>query len=95
MTIHQRKVHPSFVEDCFGCKLTTIQMSSADFTMEREGKDVTGGQGTSAYVKRMYESARANGKADPVPMNDEAAKYAPAAGVLGNTKKYKAANNGL
>lgn len=62
---------------------------------EREGKDVTGGRGTKAYVKSMYDKARAAGRPDPEPMNSEAAKYAPAAGVLGNTKKYKEANNGL
>jgi len=94
MTIHQRLTHSEYVSGCFGCKLTTIQMSAADFGMEREGKDVTGGQGTSKYVKDMYEKARIAGRPDPEPMNSEAAKYAPPRGVF-KSKKYVEANNGL
>lgn len=94
MTIHQRTKHPELVDGCYGCKLTTIQMSAADFALEREGKDVTGGRGTSAYVKSMYAKARAAGRPDPEPMNSEAAKYAPPRGVF-KTKKHIEANNGL
>lgn len=28
MTIHQRKVHPDFVEDCFMCKISSVQLSA-------------------------------------------------------------------
>lgn len=95
MTIHQRQTHPDYVEGCYGCKLTSINLSAAGVKMERTGKDVSGGRGTRKYVHDMYARARAAGKPDPVPDNAEAAAYAPAAGVLGNTKKYKANNGGL
>jgi hypothetical protein len=30
MTLHRRQVHPEFVEDCFGCKLGTLELSRGD-----------------------------------------------------------------
>ena len=30
MTLHQRQVHPVFVEGCFGCKASTIQLNAGD-----------------------------------------------------------------
>jgi len=30
MTLHQRQVHPEFVEGCFGCKLGTLELSRGD-----------------------------------------------------------------
>jgi hypothetical protein len=94
MTIHQERTHPEFVDGCYGCKLTTINLSAAGVKMERIGKDVTGGRGTRRYVQDMYARARAAGKPDPVPDNAEAAAFAPAAGVV-RPKNYKANNGGL
>lgn len=86
------ETHPSYVEGCYGCKLTTISGLTAALAMEREGRDITGGEGTKAYVDKMYADARAAGKPDPIPENSKAAAYAPAAGVLGNTKEYRRIN---
>lgn len=86
------ETHPEYVEGCFGCKLTTIAGHTAALRMEREGRDVTGGEGTKAYVENMYREARAKGERDPIPANSKAAAYAPAAGVLGNTKEYRRIN---
>jgi hypothetical protein len=30
MSLHQQQVHPIFIEDCFGCKASTIQLSAGD-----------------------------------------------------------------
>ena len=30
MSLHQRTVHPEFVEGCFGCKVGTLQMNAGD-----------------------------------------------------------------
>jgi hypothetical protein len=30
MSKHRREVHPEYVEDCFGCKVSTLQLSRGD-----------------------------------------------------------------
>jgi hypothetical protein len=30
MSLHQRQVHPEFVEGCFGCKISTLNMNPGD-----------------------------------------------------------------
>ena len=30
MSLHQERTHPDFVEGCFGCKLSTLQLSPGD-----------------------------------------------------------------
>jgi len=30
MSLHQLQVHPEFVEDCFGCKVGTLQLSPGE-----------------------------------------------------------------
>lgn len=30
MSLHRRTVHPEFVEGCFGCKVSTLQMNAGD-----------------------------------------------------------------
>jgi hypothetical protein len=30
MSLHRRTTHPEFVEGCFGCKVSTLQMSPGD-----------------------------------------------------------------
>ena len=30
MTLHRKQVHPEFVENCFGCKLGTLELSRGD-----------------------------------------------------------------
>ena len=32
MSLHQRQVHPEFVEGCFGCKVGTLQLTPGDAT---------------------------------------------------------------
>lgn len=88
------ETHPSFVDGCFGCKITTVTADASALTRERNGVDVTMGMGTEAYVKRMYRRAREEGKPDPIPATKAAARYAPAAGV-DRGKNYKKVNNGL
>lgn len=56
MTLHQRVTHPEFVEGCFGCKLSTLQLSTGD-----------AGRADSMSQKKwdreldMYASARKQG----------------------------------
>ena len=88
------ETHPEFVDGCYGCKLTTINMSAAAVSMERRGDDVSGGMGTASYVRNMYEKRRAAGQPDPEPENAKAARYAPKMPLEGR-KKYREINNGL
>lgn len=30
MSLHQLRTHPEFVEDCFGCKVSTLELSTGD-----------------------------------------------------------------
>lgn len=30
MTLHQRQVHPEYVEGCFGCKISTLELGVGD-----------------------------------------------------------------
>jgi hypothetical protein len=30
MNLHQRQTHPEYVEGCFGCKVTTLEMGVGD-----------------------------------------------------------------
>ena len=30
MSLHQIRTHPEFVEDCFGCKISTLELSTGD-----------------------------------------------------------------
>lgn len=34
MSKHRRETHPTFVEGCFGCKVSTIQLNAGDATRE-------------------------------------------------------------
>jgi hypothetical protein len=81
---------------CFACKIKSVRFGVEGVARERKGKGpgLTGYESTSEYVRQMYAQRRKDGLADPVPANKEAAKFAPAAGVM-RDKKYKEANNGL
>ena len=76
------ETHPDYVEGCFGCKLTTVKGNTENLSRERAGVDVTGGMGTSEYVKKMYEDRRAAGLPDPEPENKKSAKFAPRRGIV-------------
>lgn len=92
MTLHQERTHSEYVPGCYGCKLSSVSLNgTAGLRREREGTDVTGGMGTDAYAKRMYRKYREAGKPDPIPGNKQAARYAPAKGII-RDKKYKEAN---
>lgn len=69
---------------CLHHKLKTVSMSTAQFTMEREGKGwgINPEGGTRENVERMYEQRRKDGLPDPIPENSEAAKFAPAQGPV-------------
>lgn len=89
------ETHPEFVEGCNPCKWATIRTSTETFTRERRGEGPDGDGGTGSYVRKMFAQRRAEGKPDPIPANKASAQFAPAAGPMGNTKKYKEANNGI
>lgn len=36
MSLHQQQVHHTFVEGCFGCKASTIQLSAGDAAHKKE-----------------------------------------------------------
>lgn len=61
---------------CLRHKLLSVHADVGAFTREREGKDASGGEGSAAYARSVYEKARANG-IEPEPMNKESAKFAP------------------
>lgn len=86
--------HPQYIEDCQPCKWASLSYNTDTFTKERKGEGPMGDQGTRAYVEKMYEDRRREGRADPVPTTKEAAKFAPAAGVA-RDKNYKKNNGGL
>lgn len=72
MTIHQRQVHPEFVEGCFMCKVSTVQLhagaanSSAKYH-EVENREKRWNRDMPAY-KRLreqgYQPAHIDGAAD-------------------------------
>lgn len=76
---------------CFKHKIQTIRTNVENVKREREGRDPSGGQGNSAYVRDMFERRRAQGLPDPVPETKEAARYAPAP-PLENRKEYNRIN---
>ncbi len=79
---------------CFKHKIRTLHFDLDGLKRENRDLDVSGGLGTTEYVKQMYENRRAAGLCDPEPENEKAARYAPAIGTRGG-KKYRAANGGL
>jgi len=62
---------------CFKHKIQTIRSSTEGLKREREGRDVTGGQGTRKYVEDMYAQKRRQGLPDPIPENKASARFAP------------------
>lgn len=42
MSLHRRKVHPVYVEDCFGCKVLTLELNAGDATRDIPDKKWTG-----------------------------------------------------
>ena len=89
-----RETHPEYQDGCLPCKWSTVGTDTHTFTLERKGEGPMGDEGTRAFVEKMYTDRRRDGRADPVPKNKEAAKFAPAAGVA-RSKNYKKDNNGL
>jgi hypothetical protein len=88
------ETHPEYVKGCQPCKWATLNMGTAEFTMERKGEGPMGNDGTRAYVRNMFESRRAAGMTDPIPSTPAAAKFAPAMGMQ-RDKKYRKINGGL
>jgi len=86
--------HPEFVDGCKPCKWASVSMGTAMITQERQGKGLMGDMGTRKYVEKMFADRRRDGQADPVPATKEAAKFAPAMGVM-RDKKYRKDNGGL
>ena len=89
-----RETHPEHVEGCLPCKWATVSTNTYGITKERKGEGLMGDEGTRAYVEKMYEDRRRDGRPDPVPKTKEAAAFAPAAGVS-RAKNYKEINGGL
>lgn len=59
MSLHQVQIHPNFVEGCFGCKVSTLELSTGD---------ASGGMVSSGWTNRKwdaelkaYRDARAQG----------------------------------
>lgn len=77
-----RETHPSYEEGCYGCKLTSVSALVAGLRMLNQSSDVTEGQGSRAYARKIYEEARAAGKEDPIPANAASAAMAPAKGIF-------------
>lgn len=59
MSLHRERVHPTFVEGCFGCKASSIQLAAGD----AGGDLVSNGWTNKKWDKELelYRSARAQG----------------------------------
>ena len=79
---------------CFPHKIKTVNMDLDNLRRDNRGEGAAGNMGNREYVRKMYQDRRDAGLADPIPDNDESAKYAHAVGVHGG-KKYREANGGL
>jgi hypothetical protein len=57
MSLHQRQVHPDFVEGCFGCKVGTLELNAGDARIADSGTT------NKKWDKELadYRSARAQG----------------------------------
>lgn len=64
------------------CKISTIRLNTENIKRANNGTSVTGGMTDREYAKNMFDHARSTGQEDPIPMNGEAAKLAPAKGVF-------------
>ena len=54
MNIHQRQMHPEYVEGCFGCKIGTLEMGTGD-----AGRDIPDKKWNSEL--QAYRDAKAQG----------------------------------
>lgn len=59
MSLHRERVHPTFVEGCFGCKASSIQLAAGDAS----GDLVSNGWTNKKWDKELdlYASARKQG----------------------------------
>lgn len=57
MSLHQRQVHPEFVEGCFGCKIGTLELNPGDAGIADSGTT------NKKWNKELqdYRDARAQG----------------------------------
>jgi hypothetical protein len=56
MSLHRRTTHPEFVEGCFGCKVSTLQMNPGDAA----GNKIVSNKKWNAELN-AYANARAQG----------------------------------
>ena len=78
MNLHQRQMHPEYIEGCFGCKIGTLELGTGDATRDISDKKWTSelqayrdarDQGiqpagtTRAHVEAAYEASETLGKA--------------------------------
>jgi hypothetical protein len=78
MNLHQKQVHPKYVEGCFGCKVGTLELGTGDATRDVSDKKWTSelqayrdarSQGiqpagtTRAHVEQAYQASETLGKA--------------------------------
>jgi hypothetical protein len=54
MNLHQIQTHPEYIEGCFGCKVTTLELGTGDAT-----RDVSDKKWTSEL--QAYRDAKAQG----------------------------------
>jgi hypothetical protein len=56
MNLHQRQTHPEYIEGCFGCKVTTLELGVGDSNSKVE-------MSTSKWDAELnaYRNARAQG----------------------------------
>lgn len=76
------ETHPTYVEGCFGCKISTVRGNTENLAREREGRGPGGDMSNREYVRKMYEDRRAAGLEDPEPENRKAAALAPKRGIV-------------
>jgi len=78
MNLHQKQMHPEYIEGCFGCKIGTLELGTGDATRDISDKKWTSelqayrdarDQGiqpagtTRAHVEAAYEASETLGKA--------------------------------
>ena len=61
MSLHRRTTHPEFVEGCFGCKVSTLQMSPGDAASNKLVSQKKWDAELNAYAKARAQGIQPDG----------------------------------
>ena len=60
-TLHQMQKHPEYVEGCFGCKVSTLELSTGDANAKKSMSDKKWNAELDAYKQARSEGIQPNG----------------------------------